>query len=300
MKIRYVVFICLLALSLICVGVFFGARASVSDTRASSFGEDYARIAVYPEELITYDGINAFRVNIDERLISDSHSANGRLWYDGFISFGRSSVSALDSASFMAEKITAGGDFFTLYDLDFLTGTPFYSDDNYSDRAVIDERCSFRLFGSVDSIDMPIVIDSKEYYVAGVFRAEDSKAWSVQFGEEPVVIIPDRIADGNLYSAYEIVLPDPVNNYALGVVSEAVGDNAVTVDVTNRYSLKNLFSHLPELPYRSYVTRDVAFPWFENSARGELDRLSVMLALSLISVTALAVSGVYIIIRRKK
>ena len=300
MKIRYVVFICLLALALISVGVFFGMREAFSDTRASSFGKDYARIAIYPEELITYDGVNAFRVNIDERLISDSHSAEGRLWYDGFISFGKASVSALESASFMSEKITAGGDFFTLYDLDFLSGTPFYSDDNYSDRIVIDERCSFRLFGSVDSVDMPVTVDSKEYYVAGVFRAEDSKAWELQFGDAPVVILPDRIADGNLYSAYEIVLPDPVNNYALGVVSEAAGENAVTVDVTGRYSLKNLFSHISELPYRSYVTRDVAFPWFENNARGNLDTLSIVLALTLISVTAFAVSGVYIIIRRKK
>lgn len=300
MKKRYIVSVSLLIPALISVAVFFGVRASVSDTRADSFGKDYARIAVYPESSYDFERINALRVAIDTKLIEESHSAAGRVWYDGFISFGKASVSGNEVKSFESVKMTAGGDFFTLYDFEFLSGTPFYSDDNFPDRVVIDERCSFRLYGSTNAVGMPLWIDSREYYVAGVFRAEDTPAWEMQFGDSPVVIIPDEIPDGNLYSVYEIVLPDPVDSYALTIVGEAVGDEAVVVDVTNRYSFKNLFENISDFSTRSYVTRPVAFPWFENSARGNLDTLSLLLTLTLITLSAFTISLVYLIIRRKK
>lgn len=299
MKKRYITSLCLLVLSLISVAAFFLLRASASDTRADSFGKDYARISVYPEDAYGFDGINKLRVSIDKRLTEDSHSASGRVWYDGFISFGKASVSGNEIKPFDAVKMTAGGDFFTLYDFEFLSGTPFYSDDNFSDRIVIDERCSFKLYGSNNAVGMPLTVNSREYYVAGVFRTEDTPAWEMQFGESPVVILPDEISDGNLYSVYEIVLPDPVDDYALTLVSD-IADGAQVVDSTNRYTLKNLFANLSRLSTRSYVTRPVAFPWFENTARGNLDALSIMLATTLVLLSSLTLSIIYLIIRRKK
>ena len=300
MKKRYITAICLVILTLICTSVFFIFRASVSDTRADSFGEDYARISVYPEAPYGFEGINALRVAIDTKLIENSHCATGRVWYDGFISFGEASVSGNEIKPFDAVRMTAGGDFFTLYDFEFLSGTPFYSDDNFSDRVVIDERCSFKLYGSVNAVGMPLFINSREYYVAGVFRTEDTPAWEMQFGDSPVVIMPDDISDGNLYSVYEIVLPDPVDDYALTVVSEAVGEGAVVVDATNRYTFKKLFESISDFSTRSYVTHHVAFPWFENTSRGRVDTLSIMLTLCIACVSALALSLIYLIIRRKK
>lgn len=299
MKKRYIVSLCLLCLAVISVLTFLGYRASVNDTRADSYGENYARISVYPERAYTFEDINALRVAIDKRLIEDSHSTSGRLWYDGFASFGKATASGSEVKPFEVKKMVAGGDFFTLYDFEFLSGTPFYSDDNFSDRVVIDEKCSFRLYGSPNAVGMPLWIDSREYYVAGVFRCEDNTAWEMQFGESPVVIIPDEISDANLYSAYEIVLPDPVDDYALTLVSESV-DGAVTVDTTNRYSLKNLFENLSDFWTRSYVTSPVAFPWFENISRGNTDILSFMLAISLVTISSFTLSLIYIILRRKK
>ena len=300
MKKRYIVSAVLLVSALISISAFFTFRVAVSDTRADSFGKDYARIAVYPENAYNFERVNSLRVAIDQKLIEDSHSAAGRVWYDGFISFGKTSVSGNEVKPFETVQLAAGGDFFTLYDFEFLSGTPFYSDDNFSDRVVIDERCSFKLYGSNNAVGMPLTVGSRECYVAGVFRAEDTSAWEMQFGDSPVVIIPDEIPDGNLYSVYEIVLPDPVDSYALTLVGEAVGDGAAVVDVTNRYSFKHLFENISDFSTRSYVTRPVAFPWFENSARGNLDTLSLLLTLTLITLSAFTISLVYLIIRRKK
>ncbi len=302
MKKRYIISAILLVLSLVLTFVFFSLKASFCDTRAKAFGKDYARIALYYENasLLDFEGLNALRVGVDKAL-SESFSSDTRLWYDGFVSFGDATVDKRDViGTFEAKKMVAGGDFFTLYDFEFLSGTPFRSDDNYSDRVVIDEETSFRLYGSVNSVGMPCVIDGREFYVAGVFKCEDSRAWELQFGTSPVVIVPDKTEDLNLWSVYEIVMPNPVDDYALKIVEELAGEGSVAVDVSSRYSLSNLFENLKAFPSRSYVTSPVAFPWFENTARGHEDTLSLLLPFVLLSFVLYLVSLVYIIVRRKK
>jgi len=300
MKKRYIVTLCLFVLFLAAGGLFFGKRASFEDKCAESYGKDYARIAVYHRTPVSFDTVNAYRVGIDARLISDSHSAEGRLWYDAFASFGEASVSRIDSLTpFRAKTLSVSADFFKLHSFKLLSGDVFYGDDNYSDRVLIDERCSFELFGSYDSVGMPLEINSKTWYVAGVFKAEDSDAWRGQFEDYPTLILPCDIESGELYSVYEIVLPSPVGSYGLDVVKGVATDEAV-VDVTNRYGFSHLFDNLSDFFTRSYVTQPVSYPWFENTARGRVDVLSLFLLLWCVSGAALVISLSYLYIRRKK
>ncbi len=303
MKKRYIVSGALLVITILLILIFFSLRYDTRDRAAGEFGEDYARIAVYyPEgDKPSDEGINALRVAIDTALIEDSHTSGGRVWYDSFISFGKAQIGDMEeNKAFTAESIAVGGDFFSLHELDFLSGTPFYSDDNYSDRVVIDEECSFKLYGSVNSVGMPLLIDGRELYVAGVFRREDSSAWEAQFGKNPVVILPDRREGTRLWSVYEIVMPDPVDSYAKTLVSEAAGDSVHLVDVTERFSLSALFENLAHFGTRSHVVRPIAFPWFENTSRGVEDVLSMLLAAAGTSIVMFSFSLVYIVIRRKK
>ena len=301
MKKRYIVTACLFLVSLTAALVLFITRANYRDIAAESFGKDYARISVFPENTLGFDEINSLRFAIDSNLKADSHSAEGRLWYDSFTGFGEAYVEKTDMSSyFRATSMIAGGDFFVLHKFDFLSGDRFYPDDNYTDRVVIDERCAFKLYGSTNCIGMPLVVNAEMRYVAGVVKAEESEAWTLQFGDKPFVIVPDDYMAGNSYSVYEIVLPDPVDGYAEGVVKNAAGESALTVDVTNRYGMSNLFENLADFFHRSYVTRPVAFPWFENVERGRVDTLSVMLLAWLVSLVTLSVSIIYVIIRGKK
>ncbi len=300
MKKRYIVTLCLFVLCLVTGGIFFSKRAAYTDLTADAYGKDYARIAVYPHEPVTFDVINSYRVGIDSRLISDSHSAEGRLWYDSYVSYGEASVSRYEEIkSFRVKTLSVNEDFFKLHPVNLLSGTLFYEDDNFSDRVLIDERCSYELFGSYDSVGMPLEINSEIRYVAGVFKTEDSDSWRRQFGDYPIVIMPDDMYPGSLYSVYEIVLPSPVGSYGLDVVSGVAGDAAV-VDFTNRYSFKKLFGNLSDFFTRSFVIEPVSYPWFENTARGRLDSLSVMLLAFCVSCTAFVISLSYLYIRRKK
>ncbi len=303
MKTRYIVTSCLLIVFISLTVVFFSLSHSWRDTLGERFGEDYAHVALfYPEsEKLTFEDINALRVGINAALVEDSHSSEGRLWYDGFISFSNAYVSDIEGAkSFESEKIVAGGDFFKFYEFDFLSGGAFYSDDNFSDRVVIDEKTSFQLYGSSNSVGMPIYVDSREFYVAGVFKPEDTPAWEAQFSDNPVVIVPDSYEDANLYSVYEIVLPNPVDSYAYNTVLGAAGENCAVIDISDRYSLGALFENLKNFPNRSFVVRPIAYPWFENTARATEDALSCVMALWCISALSVVVSCIYIIVRRKK
>lgn len=300
MKKRYIITLCILALTLVTGGIFFSKRASFTDTVAKAYGKDYARIAVYPTEPIPFDTVNSYRVGIDSRLIADSHSAEGRLWYDSYLSYGDVSVSRPEEMKiFRSKALYVSDDFFKLHPVKLLSGTLFYGDDNYSDRLLIDEKCSFELFGSSDSVGMAVEINSETWYVAGVFKAEESEAWKLQFEDYPMVIMPDDMYSGRMYSVYEIVLPSPVGSYGLDVVKEVSGD-AVVVDVGDRYSFKKLFANLSDFFTRSYVTEPVSYPWFENIARGRVDVLSLLLLAWCTSCTALVISLSYLYVRRKK
>ena len=300
MKKRYVVTLCLFVLCLVTGAVFFSHRASYTDVTADAYGKDYARIAVYPTAPVSFDVINSYRVGIDSRLIADSHSAEGRLWYDSYFSYGEASISRLEEIKgFRAKTLSVSADFFRLHPVHLLSGTLFYEDDNFSDRVLIDERCSYELFGSYDSVGMPLDVNGKTWYVAGVFKAEDSESWKIQFEDYPMVIIPDDMYSGGVYSVYEIVLPSPVGSYGFDVVSGVAGDAAV-VDFTNRYSFKKLFGNLSDFFTRSFVTEPVSYPWFENTARGRLDVLSVMLLGFCMCCAAFVISLSYLYIRRKK
>ncbi len=303
MKKRYIVSIILLVLSLCQVLAFFIRQENFRDRSAEAFGEDYGRIALYysPDTALTQEGINAIRVGVDNKLLADSHSSSGRLWYDVYTAFTTSNVAhAVESTSFTADVIVAGGDFFKLHEFEYLDGTPFYSDDNLSDRVVIDERTSFKLFGSANSVGMPLLVDGNVSFVAGVFKSPEDTAWSIQFEERPVIILPESFKENERFTVYEMVLPDPVPTYALETVKNVAGDKAQIVDVTSRYDFKNLFEILKNFETRSYVTSPVSYPYWENLSRSHENILAFSMLYAIVLIVSFIVSTVYIIIRRKR
>lgn len=303
MKKRYIVSIVLLALSLCQVFTFFIRRENFRDRSAEAFGEDYGRIALYysPDKAINKEGINAIRVGVDNKLLVDSHSSNGRLWYDVYTAFTTSGVAhTVENTSFTADTIVAGGDWFKLHEFEYLDGTPFYSDDNLSDRVVIDERTSFKLFGSANSVGMPLLVDGNVSFVAGVFKAPENTAWEIQFEERPVIIVPESFKEKERFTVYEMVLPNPVPSYALDTVKSVAGEGVKMLDVTSRYDFKNLFEILKNYETRSYVTTPVSYPYWENLSLAHENSLVFSMLYALVLIALWIVSAVYIIIRRKR
>lgn len=303
MKKRYIVSAVLLVLAITLTLAFFIRREAFSDKSAQAFGKDYARIALYysSDTALDKEGINAIRVGVDNKLLADSHTSDGRLWYDVYTAFTTSSVAhATENTSFTADVIVAGGDWFKLNDFEYLYGTPFYSDDNLSDRIVIDERTSFKLFGSANTVGMPLLVDGRVCFVAGVFKSPVTTAWETQFEERPVIILPESFREDVRYTVYEMVLPNPVTSYALETVKSVAGDKVLSVDVSSRYSFKNLFTVLKNFETRSYVTDPVAYPYNENLSRSHENSLAFNLLGAAVLTCAWLGTVIYIIIRRKR
>ncbi len=105
---------------------------------------------------------------------------------------------------------------------------------------------------------------------------------------------------------YEVVLPNPVKNFALGVVKEKfpIGRGEI-VNNTERFGTSNLWKLVRSFSTRSMQTRGVMYPYWENAARCVEDRAALLLlagiaALALPCGTALVYAVKYAVIGKRK
>ena len=76
--------------------------------------------------------------------------------------------------------------------------------------------------------------------------------------------------DTGMITAYEIVMPDPVEGYAAAILEKALGEEtgAIVVDNTNRFVIRNLVKDIREFPLLGMRTEAVRYPYWENVAIG--------------------------------
>jgi len=76
--------------------------------------------------------------------------------------------------------------------------------------------------------------------------------------------------DTGMITAYEIVMPDPVEGYAAAILEKALGEEtgAIVVDNTNRFGIRNLVKDIREFSLLGMRTAAVRYPYWENVAIG--------------------------------
>jgi hypothetical protein len=142
------------------------------------------------------------------------------------------------------------------------------------------------LFGSIDVAGMSVTIGDKPYLVAGVVAREKDSASEKAYTDEAGIFVPYELlieqgAKG--LSCYELVMPDPISGFALGVMEENFpkGDGVVLENST-RYSLKNISDIVLGLGERSIQSNGVAYPYWENAARFTEDQMALVLVLGVL------------------
>jgi hypothetical protein len=94
-------------------------------------------------------------------------------------------------------------------------------------------------------------------------------------------------AEGTVATCYEMVLPNPIKNYGLNTVAEAVdikfmtdeekeaarsslnfGDREI-IDNTARFKVSSLYDRMKMQEYESLRTNAIVYPYWENEARFE-------------------------------
>jgi hypothetical protein len=94
-------------------------------------------------------------------------------------------------------------------------------------------------------------------------------------------------------NCYEIVMPDPVEGIASKIVKESTGvdDRYIyVVDNTNRFSFFSILKVMREFGTRSMWGKPIFYPYWENTARGWEDVLSVILFFRLVCIIIIAIS----------
>ncbi len=283
--ISFVIFLILLAVT------NHMGQAQESQQMAARWSEkkDVAQISCFfsPNAGMTVDSLQEFGYSLNGALqeasiTSDSENEGARLWVDAYSADGRISLSS-DRASLDADAIGIGGDFFLFHPLKLLTGSYFSGNDLNHDYCVIDEDAAWQLFGSNDVAGMTVYISGIPHLVSGVIERPEGRLEKAAGLDDTLVYVSyetlNELGSNNGLNHYEIVMPNPVSNFAVNLVREQLGNNEKEVEIlenTSRYSLVNRWKIILDFGTRSMNGKAIIYPYWENIARGYEDIIAFM------------------------
>lgn len=210
-------------------------------------------------------------------------SENARLWADAYSARGELIVES-SKTSITSTAIGVGGDFFLFHPLKLLSGSYFSDEDLMKDYIILDEDAAWQLFGSNDVEGMQVMIKGIPHIVRGVVE-RGSGRMNDKAGNDKVTFYVSydslsKYGTSKGINTYEIVMPNPISNFALNTIKEKIGideTNIQLVENSKRYSLVSLITVLSEFGIRSMNQKAIVYPYWENVARGYEDILAFIL-----------------------
>lgn len=246
------------------VSCFFSVNSGISEDRILEFEH-------------SIDGALA-----DAAVLQESENPSARLWVDAYSADGKITVSS-DRSSIEADAVGIGGDFFLFHPLKLLSGSYFSGNDLMQDYCIIDQDAAWQLFGSNDVAGMTVYIGGIPHIVTGVVQREEGRLIEEAGLDGTLVYVSyqtlNELGKNNGINHYEIVMPDPVSNFAYNYVKENLGSSekeAEVIENTSRYSLLSRLKLLAEFGTRSMNGKAIIYPYWENLARGYEDILAVI------------------------
>lgn len=289
--ISFVIFLILLAVT------NHMGNSQTSQQMAARWSEkkDVAQISCFfsANSNITVERIEEFEHSLDNSLKEasitlESQNPGARLWADAYSADGKITLST-DRTTLEADAIGIGGDFFLFHPLELLKGSFFSGNDVNHDYCVIDEDAAWQLFGSNDVAGMTVYIGSEPHIVTGVVRRPAGRLEEAAGLDSTLVYVSyqtlDRLGRNNGLNHYEIVMPNPVSNFAANLVREKMGTEEKEVEIlenTSRYSLLNRLKVAAAFGTRSMNGKAIIYPYWENIARGYEDIMAVLTVWSLL------------------
>ena len=188
-----------------------------------------------------------------------------------------------DSSSAQMNAYGVKGDFFIFHPMNLLSGSYLSDDDVMDDGVVLDEEAAWKLFGSPDIEGKTVTIGGVPHIVKGVIRKDEGKFAEAAGLNGPLCFVSLKSLQtyGSVCGSYafEMIMSDPVDGFALKLVREVLGDEAddiVIVENSYRYDQNRALDILKNKGIRSMSTKGVVFPYYENIARGWEDIFAVV------------------------
>ena len=240
-----------------------------------------------PSAYVTEDSIEEFEHTLDRVLeeasiMPESENPGARLWADAYSAGGEIMISS-DRTMLMADAIGIGGDFFLFHPLKLLSGSYFSGNDLMQDYCIIDEDAAWQLFGSNDVAGMMVMINQVPHMVAGVVERPEGRLEEAAGLDGTLVYVSyetlHRINPGSAINHYEIVMPNPVSDFARQKVQENFFVDEKEVEIienSSRYSFLSCLKLLTAFGTRSMNGKAIIYPYWENIARGSEDIISLI------------------------
>lgn len=251
----------------------------------------------FSQESVTKDLLVGFEHTLDQALIeasitSESTNTNARLWADAYSVFGKLTIKS-DNGSIELDALGVGGDYFLFHPLQLLNGSFFSEDDLMQDRIVIDEDAAWQLFGSNDIVGKQVMIEGIPHYVNGVIKRDTGRLNEKSGNGASVAYVSydtmSKIAEKQgkelFINHYELVMPNPVTDFAFNMVKEKIGIDETKMDIVEnsaRFNLIPLFKVIGEFGTRSMNGKAIIFPYWENVARGYEDIMALILMIQIV------------------
>ncbi len=281
-----------LTLSLILLAISNHMSASLPDqAMAERWSEDggVAQVSCFfsANAGVTEDTLREFEHSMESFLQEssitvESENPGARLWADAFSADGKITVSS-DRASMEADAIGIGGDFFLFHPVKLLNGAYFSGNDLNQDYCIIDQDGAWQLFGSNDAAGMMVYIGGRPHIVVGVIERQDDRMAKKAGLDSTLVYVSyetlENYGSSNGINHYEIVMPDPVDHFALNHVKEKLGSDEKETEVlenSSRFSLLNRLKIIGAFGTRSMNGKAIIYPYWENIARGYEDIIGVL------------------------
>ena len=255
---------------------------------------------------MTEDRLKEFEFKLDEKLKEqsieiDSENESARLWADAYSARGELFVQG-EKSSLSLNAIGIGGDFFLFHPLRLTSGNYFSGHNLNDDCVVIDEETAWQLFGACDVAGMMMNVNGVPHLIVGVVERDRDELSKAAGLENPVIYCSmgtlRRNHQGDTINHYEVVMPNPIDGFAVQLVKENLSPeekNCTVVENTNRFRFQKSLKLVKEFGYRSMNGKAVIYPYWENIARCYEDRIALVTVL-IILFAFLPVSTVVILI----
>lgn len=264
-----------------------------------------------PNAGISQDSIESFEHSLDSALKEasieqESPNPGARLWADAYSADGTVTLSS-DRGRIEADAVGIGGDFFLFHQLRLLNGSYFSGNDLMKDYVILDEDAAWQLFGSNDVAGMNVTIGGRPHMVVGVVKRPSGRLYEAAGLDGIRVYLSyeslEAYGQSSGINHYEIVMPNPVREYAVNYVREQLGQPEKEVDVlenSTRFRISKRLRLLLDFGTRSMNGKAIIYPYWENVARGYEDILALITLFQMIFVIYPSVLAlVWIVIRWK-
>ena len=214
-----------------------------------------------------------------------------------------------DRTGYSQADVTAvGGEFFLFRSFDLLSGNYISDSDLMKDGAVIDRTLAFNLYGSDKVAGMNIYINNVRFKIAGVIDDPRTEYESECAGDYPKAYISYDMAakltdSGEQFrkvNCYEVIVPDPVENFGYNAVDKifsSYGDNAIVVNNSERFSASVRVKAAKKLSRSGVRDSAIRLPYWENASRIVEHKLSVMYSIRMGTLIVPSLTALWLIVK---